>query len=142
MSRRQRQHAAGFTLVETLAAGLILALSAAALALSARQNLKALENARDYQQAAELLDEVLTKIDLIGPARLELEGPAEGIFPPPAERFRWQASIALYDQGSLYDVVVRVSWLRPDGSQGQAEIETLLHDPPGSRSGQLEWDDL
>lgn len=123
-------------------AGVILALAAGALGLAVRQNLRALDAARDDQRAAELIDEVLTKIDTIGPAYLAEEGPFEGAFPPPDERFTWQARYALYDTADLYDVVVQVRWRRANGSTGVVEIETLLNDPPGGRPAGLEWGDL
>ena len=87
---RQRR---GFTLVEALVAGMILALAGGVLSLTVRQGLRSLTAAMDYQQAAELLDRTLTKIDAIGPARLLAEGPAAGTFAAPHDRFAWKTTV-------------------------------------------------
>ena len=142
MSRRRRQRSHGFTLVETLAAAMILALAAAVLGTAVAQGMRSLARARDYQRAAELLDRTLTKIDTIGPARLLAEGQTEGAFDPPHDRFAWAADIVPRPEGHLYDVTVRVWWLTPGGGRRSAEAQTRLNDPPGSRPTELNWGDL
>jgi len=142
MSKRIKQHAGGFTLVEVLVAGVILALSATVLGVTISQSMRSLALARDYQQAAELLDKTLTKIDLIGPARLLYEGPTEDTFRPPHERFAWQAQIEPLAQGYLYEVTVRILWEVPGGTTRSIEAQTLLNDPPDSRLSELDWDNI
>jgi hypothetical protein len=61
-----------------------------------------LQDGRDLQRAAQLLDETLTRIDLIGPDRVAREGPLEGQFDPPDDRFSWQAQIEPTVPGDLY----------------------------------------
>ena len=128
--------------METLVAGVILALSAAALGLTVSGSMRSLAKARDYQRAGELLDKTLTKIDLIGPARLEYEGPTEGVFRAPHDRFAWQAQIEPGSQGDLYKVTVRISWDTPGGRTEFIEGQTLLNDPADSRPIELDWDSL
>ena len=142
MSNRIKRQAGGFTLVEVLVAGVILALSAVALGVTISQSIRSLALARDYQRAAELLDETLTKIDLIGPSRLLFEGPTEDVFRPPHEKFAWQAQIEPRTQGHLYEVTVRILWETPGGTQRSIEAQTLLNDPPDSRPTELDWDSL
>lgn len=77
--------------------------------------------ARDYQQAAALLDKTLTKIDLIGPSQLLYEGPKEGVFEPPHEKFTWQAQIETRLQGHLYEVTVHLLWQTPGGTKRSIE---------------------
>ncbi|MCK4850066.1 MAG: prepilin-type N-terminal cleavage/methylation domain-containing protein [Phycisphaerae bacterium] len=142
-SRPTSERTAGFTLVEVLVAGVILALSAGALGLTISQSMRSLALARDYQQAAELLDKTFTKIDLIGPALLHYEGPTEGIFDEARhERFAWQAKIDSRLEGNLYEVTVRILWETPSGKGRFIEAQTLLNDPPGSRPSELYWDEL
>lgn len=141
-NRLGRRRRGGFTLIETLAAGLILALSGAVLSTAVRQAVRSLALARDYQRAAELIDRTLTKIDLVGPARLSIEGPTGGVFRPPHERFTWQVRIDSRVEGHLYEVTVRVSWLAPGGKMRSAQVQTLLNDPPRSRPENLLWEDL
>jgi type II secretory pathway pseudopilin PulG len=132
----------GFTLVEALAAGVILALSAVVLGIAVTQGMRSLELARDYQRAAELLDRTLTKVDLIGPARLLLEGPTRGAFEPPHDRFAWQLDISPRLEGYLYEVTVQITWSSPRGERRSTVAQTLLNDPPDSRPAELDWDDL
>ena len=139
MNKSAKQHPRGFTLVETLVAGIILALSALVLATTISQGTHSLTLARDYQRAAELLDETLTKIDIIGPARLFYEGPAGDFFDPPHDRFAWQAQIEPRTEGNLYEVTVRILWITPTGATRSVEAQTLLNDSPKSRSTGLDW---
>ena len=142
MSRRPKRHRSGFTLVEALAAGMILALAGGVLARSTSLAMRSLTKAKEHQRAAELLDRVLTKIDLIGPSRLELEGPTEGDFRPPNDAYRWQAVITPRTSGYLYDVEVRISWPGMDGQSRWVDAQTRLNDPPNSRPANLNWGDL
>ena len=103
--------------MEALAAGVILALFASVLGLAVSRGMRSLALSRDYQQAAELLDRTLTKIDTIGPARLWAEGPLEGEFEYPHDRFSWTATIESRVEGHLYDVTVRVAWETPGGGR-------------------------
>jgi len=132
----------GFTLVEALVAGAILTLSASAIGAIVTTAMHCLDKAKEYQVAAELLDRTLTRIDMFGPSRLQLEGPIQGVFAPPHDRFTWKAGISAMSEGHLYDVIVTVSWQTPGGRQGSAQAETLLNDPPDSRPAGLKWEDL
>ena len=85
---------------------------------------------------------MLTRVDLIGPARLSTEGPTEGVFDPPNERYSWSVAIAPELEGDLYNVTVRVHWRTADGRSRSAEAQTLLNDPPGARDAALTWGDL
>ena len=142
MGRRGERLAGGFTLVEALAAGVILAISAVALGAIAGASVRSLGRAREYQTAAALLDEVLTRVDLVGPARLSTEGTTEGVFAPPRERYSWSVTISPELEGYLYDVSVRVQWPTAGGRVRSAEAQTLLNDPPGARDATAMWDDL
>ena len=139
MNKLSKQHRRGFTLVETLVSGVILALSAVALGAVISQGMNSLTLARDYQQAAELLDQTLTKIDLIGPSTLLYEGPTADFFDPPYDRFAWQAQIESRTEGYLYEVTVRIVWITPVGTQRSVQAQTLLNDAPDSRPSGLDW---
>ena len=138
VSRNRR----GFTLVETLVAGVVLAISAAVLGTTVSQAMRSLTLARDYQRAAELLDKTLAKVDLIGPARLMYEMPENNVFDPPHDRFSWQMKIDSRNEGDLYEVTVYILWRTPAGESRWIQGQTLLNDPPDSRPGELYWDEL
>ena len=132
----------GFTLVETLAAGVILTLWAVVLGGAASRGVRSLAIARDTQRASELLERVLTKVDLIGPARLMADGPTEGVFEAPHDAFRWRTEIDSRTEADLYEVAVRISWRMPNGQERSVEAKTLINDPPGSRQLELNWSSL
>ena len=142
MNKRTQRQPDGFTLVEVLVAGVILALSAAVLGMTISQSMRSLALARDYQEAAELLDKTLTKIDLIGPSNLLNEVPSENMFEPPHDRFAWKVQIEPYAQGHLYEVTVHILWKTPGGTTRSIEAQTLLNDPPDSRPTELDWDSI
>ena len=77
---RHRHRSSGFTLIETLIAGIILALAIAVMGTTVSHSYGTLADARDERRAAALMEELLTKIDLIGPARMASEGPHGGSF--------------------------------------------------------------
>ena len=137
------QRTAGFTLVEVLVAGVILALSAVALGMAVSNCMNSLGLARDYQRAAELLDRTFTKIDLIGPSLLLYEGPTQGVFNEPHQKFSWQAEIDDSRlEGHLYEVTVSIFWQTPSGKLRSIKAQTLLNDPPDSDQSELFWEDL
>ncbi len=126
-----------------MAAGVILALSASVLSLGVRQSLRSLGKARDYQQAAELLDYMMTKTDMFGAGRIRVEGPTQGGFPPPHGRFSWQTRIEPADtESDLYEVTVRIAWVDPNGYTQYVEAQTLLYDPPRLAEQELPWEDV
>jgi type II secretory pathway pseudopilin PulG len=131
----------GFTVVEALVAGIILALAVAVIGTSLSQAYGSLADARDERRAAALLDELLTKIDMLGPARIAAEGPRSGNFQTPDDRFSWSAEIRNRPQGHLYDVTVTISW--PVANHNRSvQVQTYLNDQPKSRNALLKWDDL
>ncbi|MCJ7543090.1 MAG: hypothetical protein MUP47_00755 [Phycisphaerae bacterium] len=138
---KPNRHSRAFTVIEALAAGTILAMAALIVGPSVSGALVGLEDARDLQRAAQLLDETLTRIDLIGPERVSREGPLTGQFEAPDDRFTWQAQIEPTVPGDLYQVTVRVSWTGPRGRH-TAAAQTLLNDTPGSHNETLEWRNL
>jgi type II secretory pathway pseudopilin PulG len=141
MHNSRRHRAGGFTLIETLVAGIILALAIAVMSTAISHAYSALGESRDERRAAALLDDLLTKIDLIGPARIANEGPHNGNFDGGDERFSWTADIQNRPQGHLFQVTVTVSWTEA-GKSKSATIDTYLNDPPKSRDSTLKWRDL
>lgn len=139
-SRDSAHRNQGFTVVECLIAGVILAMFAAALAGTTAQSTRAATRAQDHRQAAEWLDTVLTRIDMIGPSRLSLEGPVQGSLD---DRFSWSVTIdndAIYPD--LYLISAVVSYNGNDGRPARVVGHTQLHDPIGRRSITANWEGL
>ena len=136
----RRARRTGFTLLECLIAGTVFAGFAIALATTATQHTRAALRAEDHRDAAERLDTLLTRIDMIGPYRLEREGPTSGVLD---ERFSWSATI-VSDQTlpDLYRVSVTVTYRGTDGRPARVEGHTQFYDPPGLRSLAVQWGEL
>ena len=141
MRNPARRFRGGFTVVEALTAGMILVMASVVLGGMVVGAMQSLRIAADTQRAAHLLDRTLTKIDMIGPSRLLAEGPTDGGFEAPDDRFRWEADIESRLEGNLYEVTVRILWDTERGTRS-VEAATLLNDPPLSRNPTLMWDDL
>ena len=102
-----------------------------------------IEMSRDYQVVAVIVDEVFTKIDVIGPSRVMLEGPNEGQSNNPAyERFSWDLDIEENeDHEDLYEIDLTVQW-QVNGGMREYKAHTALYDPAGSRTSSLNWEDI
>lgn len=107
-ARNVRLQCGGFTVVEAVCAGIILALSAAAIGSRVSQAVRSVSQARELRAATAVLDELMTKVDLIGPLRLDYEGPTEGVID---QRFAWEIKIEQQLEGDLYAVSLKVYWL-------------------------------
>ena len=140
--RDARKHRAnGFTLIEVLVAGIILALAIGVMGTALSRSYAALSDARDERRASTLLDELMTKVDLIGPARIATEGPHSGSFDGADERFSWSIDVEDRPQGHLYHVTAVVKWMKGK-QQMSREVQTYLNDPPKSHDATLKWRDL
>lgn len=128
----------GFTIVECLLAGVILALFAATIATTVGQAGAAARRGADLRLAAGWLNEVMTRIDLIGPARLSQEGPLQGELD---SRFGWSAAIDQVLIGDLYNVKVTINW-STNGRQTSVVGYTQFQDPPNATRTTVSWHDL
>lgn len=126
----------GFTLIEALLAGMILAVFGTALAAGIGLASTQLQRDRDTVRAANALDEVLTRVALVGPATLALDGPTQGQL---NETFEWSVVIDQQPLSDLFDITATVMWTRRDRPRS-VSASTRLYDPPSS-SG-LPWEAL
>ena len=133
---RARQR--GFTIVECLLAGVILAVFSAAIATAVGQARAAARRGEDVRLAADRLDEVMTKIDMVGPARLLQDGPMRGDLD---ERFSWSATIEDELLGDLYTVTVTIRW-QTGGKIQSVTGYTQFQDTPDSKHAAGSWYDL
>jgi len=102
---------AGFNLVETLVASMIL--SGAVLALGAIST-NALRDTRlnqHYQQAAALLDKQLNMIDYVGIDQFIKMGQTEGDFEDVEPGYHWETTTQYQNTDNLYLVTIRISWM-------------------------------
>ena len=134
-------HQRGFSLIEALCAGIILGLCSVTLSGLIIQSMHATNVSEEYQTAAELLNQVLTKVDVVGPSSLIVDGPTEGTFDSPHENYSWSIDIENDEEtNDLYTIEAVISWSTITGNR-QVTGSTLLYDPANSR-GSISWEDL
>lgn len=114
-----------FTLIETLAATLLLGLSVVVLAGISVNSLRTARSITMDEQAWDLADRQLTMVDFIGVRNYLLSGPARGTFEGEGVAFGWTLDISETTLDFLYDVTVTVSWMQQQRHK-QIEAQTRL----------------
>jgi len=126
MNQMKKARYAGFNLVETLVAGMIL--SGAVLTLGAIST-NALTNTRlnrHYEVAASLVERQLTLIDFTGIDEFIEAGQMEGLFEDFEPGYRWEVTTEYEGTDSLYLVTITVSWM--EGKRPyRMTVQTMLN---------------
>lgn len=133
-----RRRRGGFTLIECLVTGMILAIFGTALIGGVMQAVAAGRSAEDQRYAAQFLNEAFTRVDYVGPSVLLTEGPMQGQF---NERFQWEAQIEPVELSDLYTVTVTIQWA-DRGKLKQTQAATQLYDSVGMRPLGRRWEDM
>ncbi len=116
----------GFTLVETILAGVILCGAVLALTAISTRSLSETKLNRQYERALAAADRQLTMIDYIGVEDFMESGQTEGKFEDSTQQYQWRAEIVSRDIDNLYMVKVEVSWdFR--GQSYNVSIDTMLN---------------
>ncbi len=108
MKRKRKKKS--FTLVETIAAALLLSLSVVVMAGISVRSLRTARSIMIYEQAWDLVDRQLTMVDYIGIRKYILSGRTEGTFEADGVEFVWMLNISETTLSYLYDVTVTVGW--------------------------------
>jgi len=109
--RVSRRKAKGFTLVEVIAASVILC---GAVMLAGRVGTQAMTGTklnRHYEMACSLVERQLTLLDYVGIDAFIESGETEGQSDDLGYTFNWQAETEYLELDSLYSVKITVSWL-------------------------------
>jgi hypothetical protein len=121
MSRR-----AGFNLVETLIAGMILSGAVLTLGAISTNALTDTRLNRHYQTAAMLADRQLTLIDYIGIDEFVQTGQTEGVFEEYEPGYQWQVTTEYRGTDDLYLVSITLHWL--EGKRPyRVTVQTMLN---------------
>ena len=126
MNQMKKARYAGFNLVETLVAGMIL--SGAVLTLGAIST-NALTNTRlnrHYEVAASLVERQLTLIDFAGIDEFIEAGQMEGLFEEFDPGYRWEVTTEYEGTDSLYLVTITVSWMEGKRPYSMT-VQTMLN---------------
>ena len=100
-----------FTLIETIAAALLLSLSVVVLAGISVNSLRTARSITINEQAWDLVDRQITMVDYIGIRKYILSGPTEGRFEGNGTTFDWKLSVSEATLDFLYEVTVTVGWI-------------------------------
>jgi type II secretory pathway pseudopilin PulG len=114
-----------FTLIETIAATLLLGLSVVVLTGISVNSLRTARSITMDEQAWDLADRQLTMVDFIGVGNYLLSGPTEGTFEGDGATFGWTLGISETSLDFLYDVTVTVRWMQQQRHK-QIEAQTRL----------------
>jgi Tfp pilus assembly protein PilV len=116
---------AGFTLVETLVAGVILSGSVLALGAIGANAVADIRLNRHYETAASLIEMQLTLIDHMGIDRFVQADQTEGVFDQFEPGYQWKVSTQYRDIDDLYLVTITIMWM--EGSRPhQVTAQTML----------------
>ena len=109
----KRKRNSGFTLVEALAASIILALVVAAVSGLGGKSIAQARKSSQYQQAWQMLDRQMTMIAILGVQNFLIQGETSGELPAPVGSdvtYYWQAEMTDLDMDDLYDLTLMISW--------------------------------
>lgn len=121
---------AGFTLVETLVAGVILSGSVLALGAISTNAVADIRLNRHYEVAASLIEMQLTLIDHVGIDRFVQADQTEGVFEQFEPGYRWKVSTESRDIDNLYLVQITITWM--EGSRPRQVTAQTMLDGTGS----------
>ncbi|MEM6332666.1 MAG: hypothetical protein AAF823_04935 [Planctomycetota bacterium] len=115
----------GFTLIETLIAGMMLAIFGTAIVMAVAQGARQVQHDRDLVRATQALDEVLHRVSIVGPSNLAIGGPTQGVL---GDDLEWSLQIEQQPLSDLYDVTATITWQRR-ARERSASVATVFHDP-------------
>jgi Tfp pilus assembly protein PilV len=125
MKIRRGTTRAGFSLVETLVAGVILSGSVLALGAISTNAIGDIRLNRHYETAASLIEMQLTMIDHVGIDRFVQSDKMDGVFDEFEPGYQWKVSADARDIDNLYLVTITISWM--EGSRlHQVSAQTML----------------
>lgn len=121
-----RRKAKGFTLVEVIAASVILCGAVMLVGRVGTQSMIGTKLNRRYEMACSLADRQLTLIDYVGIDSFIQSGETSGESDDLGYMFHWQAETEYQEIDSLYSVKVTVSWI--EGARPYSiTVETMLN---------------
>ena len=125
MTQRTKKISGGFTLVETIAACVVLCLAVMLLARGTTRYLVETRLNRQYEIAAALADKQITLIDYFGIENFVESGQTEGQFED-FEGYHWTAAATSQGVGNLYLVNVTVGWVHRNRPYS-VSVDTMLN---------------
>ncbi len=134
-------HRRGMTLIEVLAATVLLGVGVVGLMSVATLAMRNQQRTEQRASALCLAQEKLADVELVGPHVWMLGYPTQGSQEQGRVTYDWGVEIDQLPVGGLFSVLVEVRWSGPGGG-GAVKLETWLNDyeavalPAGEQSGQ------
>ena len=116
----------GFTLIETILAGVILCASVLTIGAISTRSVTGTKLNRQYEMAAELANRQLTMIDYIGIENFIEAGNTEGEFKNFEPAYHWEVVTESQGIDNLYMVKITVSWIQR-GHSYSVSMDTMLN---------------
>ncbi|NLX07913.1 MAG: hypothetical protein GXY33_22455 [Phycisphaerae bacterium] len=123
----RRRRVRGLTLIEALAATVLLGVGVVGLMSSATLGLRNQQRCEHRTAAVYLAEELMNQVAMIGPHIWTLGQPAKGVEARGNVDFEWEVAIESLTAGELFDVQVAVTWQTATDS-GTVKLATLLND--------------
>jgi hypothetical protein len=123
--RKMVKFACGFTLVETIAANVILCGAVVTLGAIGTVCLTQTKLNSQYETAANLADRQLSLIDYIGVDTFVQEGQFDGEFESTGVKYVWRSDIMYLEIDNLYAIALTISWEHRN-KQYSVVVETRL----------------
>jgi len=117
---------AGFNLVETMVASVILSGAVLALGAISSNALRDVSLNRHYEVAASVIERQLSLIDYAGIDQFIEEGQTEGVYEDMEPGYHWQVETEYRGIDGLYLVTITVSWLEHRRPR-QLTAQTMLN---------------
>src|SRR5512136_2310192 len=110
IKQKSKKFACGFTLVETIAANVILCGAVVTLGAIGTVCLTQTKLNSQYETAANLADRQLSLIDYIGIDTFVQQGQFEGEFESEGIKYTWRSDIMFLEADNLYSIAVTITW--------------------------------
>lgn len=126
MKRMPRTRQAGFNLVETIVASMILSGAVLTLSSISTHAVVGTRLNQHYQAAASIAETKLVQIDVMGITEFIESGQTEGFEEMPAPGYRWAVATSYQGTDNVYLVSITISWL--EGKRPyEFTVETMLN---------------
>lgn len=126
MKSRNSKLKGGFTLVEAIAASVILCFAVMMLVSGSTQALSETSLNRQHEVAAALLDKQLTMIDYMGIEEFIEFGQMEGDFEEFEPGYYWRVVTESQATDNLYQVTITMSWVDRN-RRYSVSVDTMLN---------------
>lgn len=122
---RARRNNGGFSLVETIVAGVILSGAVLTVGAISTNSLTETRLNRQYETAVSVIERQLRMIDYVGIDTFIEKGQLEGVVDEYEPGYRWEVSTEYQGTDNLYLVAITVTWIERNRPHN-ITVQTML----------------